>query len=322
MLILNQEDLWRVVSRNEVVDSVEQALLLYESRDFHMPDRMHVDHRGNTLLLMPCFTEKSMGTKLVSLFPENSEQDIPVLFGVMVLNDGETGKPLALLDGAALTALRTGAVGSVSIRHMTSKKVKNLGVVGAGVQGFHQILTACTQRDFKTIYVYDMVSEKAERLRQILTDHVQGIDVKTARNSEELLKESEVVITATTSTKPVLPDQKGLFQGKHIVGIGSYKPDMREFPQALFQSLKIMTVDTEHALEESGDLKVPLEKGWIQKQQIMTLGKVISGKATLKPEGERATVFKSVGMALFDLVVSEYIYKKANQKGIGREVDF
>lgn len=322
MLILNQEDLLNAVTRNEIVDSVEQALRLYEEKNFHMPDRMHVDYGGNTLLLMPCFTQKSLGTKLVSLYPENEEKDLPILFGIMILNDGETGKPLAVLDGSALTALRTGAVGSVSIRHMTPEKVNTLGIVGAGVQGFHQSITACTQRDFKSIYVYDKFSEKADQLSEKLSKKLKDIEIIKARSAEELLKESEVVITATTSMEPVLPDDESLFLGKHIVGIGSYKPDMREFPKALYKNVKTMAVDTEHALMESGDLKVPLEKGWIQKNQIITLGKVITGKSPINYEEKGITVFKSVGMALFDLKVSEFIYQKARKKNLGSEVYF
>lgn len=322
MLVLNQKDILNAVTRNEIVDSVEKALRMYEEKNFHMPDRMHVDYRGNTLLLMPCFTKKSMGTKLVSLYPENEKKDLPVLFGIMVLNDGNTGKPLAVLDGSALTALRTGAVGSVSIRHMTPKKVNTLGIVGAGVQGFHQTITACTQRDFKSVYVYDKFSEKSDQLIEKLLKKLKNIEVKKAKSAEELLKEAEVVITATTSMEPVLPDEERLFLGKHIVGIGSYKPDMREFPKALFKNIKTLAVDTEYAHIESGDLKVPLEKGWIQEDQILTLGKVIMEKSFINQEREGTTVFKSVGMALFDEVVSEFIYQKAREKDLGQEVHF
>jgi ornithine cyclodeaminase len=205
---------------------------------------------------------------------------------------------------------------------MTSNKVNTLGIVGAGVQGFHQTITACTQRDFKAVYVYDKFSEKAEQLRKKLFKRLKDIEIIKAKSSEELLKESEVVITATTSMEPVLPDQERLFLGKHVVGIGSYKPNMREFPKALFKNTKTIAVDTEHALIESGDLKVPLEKGWIQKNQILTIGKLISEKPLMNHKGEGTTVFKSVGMALFDLIVSELIYHKAREKGLGREVHF
>ncbi|MCD6517930.1 MAG: ornithine cyclodeaminase family protein [Candidatus Aminicenantes bacterium] len=322
MLILNQKDLLRAVSREDTVDCVEKAVLVYEDKNFHMPDRMCVEYGKNSLLLMPCFTKKSMGTKLVSLFPENERKNMPVLFGVMVLNDGETGKPLAVLNGSALTALRTGAVGGAGIRHMTSKKVKTLGIVGAGVQGFHQAVTACTQRQFETVYVYDKFSEKAYQLCKKLSEALKDQTVIEAKSSEELLADSDVLITATTSSEPVLPDEAKLFLGKHVVGIGSYKPDMREFPKALYTHVRTMAVDTEYALVESGDVKVPLEKGWIRKDQIVTLGKIISGKVSITPGGEETTVFKSVGMALFDLMVSGFIYKRAVEKGIGREVVF
>jgi ornithine cyclodeaminase len=133
------------------------------------------------------------------------------------------------------------------------------------------------------------------------------------------MEQTDLVITATPSITPVIPDNEKLIQGKTFVGFGSYKPEMREFPESLFRNLKCLFVDTDHAINESGDLIDPLNNEWISKEQVITAGKLVSGEE--KADLSETLLFKSVGMALFDLVVSDYIYRKAKEQGIGTEVE-
>ena len=320
MLCLTEEDILKAVTPLEIINSIESALILYEKKECHMPDRMHVDYKGNTLLLMPCFIQKSFGTKLVTVFPENINKNLPAVKGVMVLNDGETGAPQALINGSALTALRTGAVGSISIKYLTPENTHSLGIVGAGIQGFHQALFASTVRKFSDIYVFDCNPEKIPPFIEKLSKIRPKIQVHQTQSAEDLLKRTQVVITSTTSVAPVLPDKKELLEAKHFVGIGSYKPDMREFPGALFRLLKRIFIDTEHAIKETGDIVFPLKKKWITIDRVYTLGKLITGYESWQEGKKETTLFKSVGMALFDIVVSKLIYDKAVQKGLGKEI--
>lgn len=321
MLCLNETEISQAAEFEEITAAVESALILYEKREFKMPMRMHADYRGNTLLLMPCFTENRFATKLVSLFPGNVEKNLPVLMGTMILNDGKTGEPLALLNGAKLTALRTGAVGGVGVRYLTSPDVQSLGIVGAGVQGLHQALFACRERPISRVFVFDQLPEKAYSLVQKLVNLLPGVSIYQAGSGEDLLTECELIITATNATEPVIPDNKELLRGKHFIGIGSYKPDMREFPESLFKLLDEIVVDTEHAVEESGDLIDPLKNNWLKKEQVLTLGKSIMSKKKIKPGSGATTLFKSVGMALFDLMVADLIYQKALRKGLGTRIE-
>ena len=276
---------------------------------------------------MPCFIQDYFGTKLVTLFPGNPEKHIPVLNGIMVLNDAQTGVPLALLNGPALTALRTAAVGSVSIRHLAPNNSHGVGIIGAGVQGFYQAWVGCAAGNFTDVFVYDLYPDKALTLIEKLSEMVPDINpprrIKLHQAScvEELLENTQVVITATTSLEPVLPDSEELLAGKHFVGIGSYQPNVREFPRALFNLLRNVFIDTEHAVQESGDLIVPLQNNWLRPEQIMTLGRfLIENKFLDEAKGE-TTLFKSVGMALFDVCASKLIYEKALQKGLGQEIN-
>jgi ornithine cyclodeaminase/alanine dehydrogenase-like protein (mu-crystallin family) len=319
MLCLREGDILKAVTPEEIVDAVESAMRLYETNEFHMPDRMHVDYKENVLLLMPCFTTGKFSTKLVSVFPGNAQKNVPVVIGTVVLNDGATGEPLALLNGTVLTAVRTGAVGAVGIRYLTSQPLKTLGIVGAGVQGFHQALFASYVRNLSDIFVFDIDIQNTLFLIEKLSKQRPGIEVHQVKSVEELLQHSEAVITATTYLHPVLPDKRELLEGKHFVGIGSYRPDMREFPEALFRLLNRVLIDTRPAVVESGDLATSLKNGWIKENQVSTMGKWITTGEKIK-EGE-TTLFKSVGMALFDLVVSDLIYQKAGEKGLGTNIE-
>jgi ornithine cyclodeaminase len=157
-------------------------------------------------------------------------------------------------------------------------------------------------------------------LKDRLSRVIPEVSVHLTDGVEQLLEQSQVVITATTSMDPVLPDDEELLAGKHFVGIGSYKPQVREFPQALFNLIERVYVDTEHALEESGDVIVPLEKGWLRRDQVSTLGhSLIHGKSAARAK-EETTFFKSVGMALFDVCASKLIYENAIQRGLGQKI--
>jgi len=320
MIYLTEKDILSAASVDEMVDTIEASVYLYERKEFHMPQRLHVDHEDNTLLLMPCFTKDGFGTKLVTLFPQNPAKKMPVLNGIMVLNDAQTGVPVALLNGPALTALRTAAVSAVSIRHLALESAHALGVIGAGVQGFFQAWVACAARPITDIFVYDLYPDKAATLIEKLSGKIPHVALHHAACVEDLLKVAQVVITATDSLEPVLPDNEELLAGKHFAGIGSYKPDMREFPRALFNLVETVFVDTEHALQESGDLIVPLRNNWIRPDQVMTLGRFLTGKKSGDELREETTLFKSVGMALFDVCASKLIYDNAIQKGIGQQI--
>lgn len=322
MIYLTEADMLKAASIDEMLDVIETSMDLYEKKEFHMPQRLHIDHEENTLLLMPCFTWDCFGTKLVTLFPGNPLRNVPVLNGIMVLNDAQTGVPVALLNGPALTALRTAAVGSVSIRHLASENTNAIGIIGAGIQGFYQAWFACSSRLIKDIFIFDLYADKSTILEKKLSEKMPHVRVHQVVRVEDLLEKTQVVITATDSQEPVLPDEEELLSGKHFVGIGSYKPNMREFPKALFMLLRTVFVDTEHALQESGDLITPLQNDWIRQDQVMTLGRFLAEEYGFEDRvSERTTLFKSVGMALFDVCVSGFIYERAIQKGLGQKIN-
>ncbi len=320
MLILNETDILNAIDIGDLLKCTEKALILQESGDFFMPDRMHLEHGGNVNLLMPAVAGDYMATKLVSLFPENMKLNKPSLYGTVVLQDGKTGEPLALLNGSKLTALRTGAVGALGLAYTSPKELGTIGLAGAGVQGYHQVLFACSVRNIRKINIYDPYNGEIKAFISRLKALLPEVEITDVNDPRGFVRQSEAIITATTSMTPVIPDEPELLRGKHFIGIGSFRPDMREFPDGLFQLLTEVIIDTPLAIKESGDLSHPLRTGLLADDQVHTLGKLVNG--TINIDDSQTTLFKSVGMALFDLMAAEAIYSNARERGIGQDVEF
>lgn len=322
MLYLNSREITQAVSCDQMMDAVEQAMGIYEDKSFTMPERMNIPcGDSNILLLMPCIAGNYMVTKMLTLYPENRKVDKPVIQATVMLADSGTGTPLAIMDGGTITAMRTGAVGGSSIRHLAKKDAQSIGVIGCGVQGFYQIKYGCCARDIREIILFDMNSANAISLSEKLQSDYPDIRIKTAESVEELTYKSDVVITTTTARTPVFPDSAELFAGKHFIAVGSFEPDVREYPDALFTHTSSVWVDIDFAKEESGEILVPLRDGLLREEQIITLGQFIrSGK---KPDRglSGTTFFKTVGMALFDLAAAQLIYECSKEHGLGTELN-
>ncbi len=320
ILYLDRKDIIKAVEPEEVMDVIENAYAMDLEGNYYMPHRMHVNKGPNTLLYMPCFTGDVFGTKILSLFPGNAKHGKPVISGVVILNDAETGTPQAILDGAVITGLRTGAVGGVAVRHTAPDYLESLGLIGSGAQGFFQVYFACKARPtIKEVFLYDLSTSKIKLLQGKLKQEFPGIAFKSTTSSTELLSKTSLIITATPSNEPVLPDDPKLLQNKHYIGIGSYKPDMREYPRAIYNLVKNVFIDTEHGFEESGDMIIPLRDNWVEQDFFVKMGELIKNKERYETK-RGTTFFKSVGMALFDITVSEYIYEQALIKGLGTKI--
>ncbi len=318
MLVLNQQEIEDLLSPQEVLIAIKKAFSIFHAGSFHMPNRMHAYQKDNTLLLMPCFTENYFGTKLVSVNPNNTAAGKPSIYGTMILNDGKSGEPLALMNGASLTAIRTGAVGAIGVEYISPSNSSYLGIIGTGIQGFTQAIFASSVRPINKITVFDLEREKLKTFIAKLKGKLPDIHIYPAKNTEELVRKSDIVICTTSSKTPVLPNDPELLKGKAFIGIGSYKPDMREFPDELFSLLKNVWVDTPFAVKESGDLAIPLAVNILDENLIQPISNLI---VTNKLDQSETTFFKSVGMALFDVIIAEYMYNKAVNNNIGTQIN-
>ncbi len=319
MLYLNSQAITTAVTCDEMMDAVEQAMAVYEAKAYTMPERMNVPcGDGNILLLMPCIAGDYMVTKVLTLYPDNRVVEKPVIQATVMLADSRTGTPLAIMEGGAITAMRTGAVSGSSIRHIAKIDADSVGLVGCGVQGFYQLKYGCAARNIRKISLFDMNRENILFLSEKLKSDYLDIEINIAESTEDLINESDIIITATTARKPVLPDIPELFKGKHFIAVGSFEPDVREYPDALFRQSSRVWVDIDYAKEESGEILIPLKDGILKEEQIETLGRFIRSGAEPDRGESGTTFFKTVGMALFDLAAAQLIYESAKNRGIGQ----
>jgi ornithine cyclodeaminase/alanine dehydrogenase-like protein (mu-crystallin family) len=319
MRYLSGKDLLDLVAPATLVAAIEQSLRDFAAGKVIVPARAHVDFGDSTLLVMPVIGTAAFGTKSVSVVPANASRGLPVTNGLMMLSDGTTGVPLAVLNAAALTAQRTGAVGAVGLKYTTPSDSDSIGVIGTGVQGTWQAIFACAVRDIHTIYFVARSDEQAQRFIAVVSRQVSGVQFSRCADAAELLNKTEIVITATTSSEPVLPDERALLENKHFVSVGSFKPSMQELPSSVYELAPLVMVDSGAAKSEVGDLIEPLSRGLLREESIAHLADVVTGKRTV--EIERTTVLKSVGMALYDLYAASAFVAAAQRSGGGTPVE-
>jgi ornithine cyclodeaminase len=319
MIALSATDVLRLLTPGETVGLVEAAALAAAgSSDWVVPQRQHVKWAQGTLLTMPAIGAGAMAVKLVSVVPGNAARNAPVTNGLLILADAGTGLPLAIMDAAALTAIRTGAVGALGLKYIAPAGVASVGIVGAGVQGAWQAITACAVRPIRTVFALRRSAADFERFRATLGAHAPGVAVVACASAAEVLSRTEVIVTATTSAEPVLPDDPAQLGGRHFIAIGSYERHMCELPDTVFRLAGHLVLDSEFARHEVGEALRAVEHGALGDTDVFTIGELASGRRSV--DVTRTTAYKSAGMALYDLYVAKALYEAARRRGVGQEV--
>ena len=319
MIALSDQDLSKLLSPPELVAAIEAAARLHDEGRTVVPQRLHLEWNGNTLLTMPAATAASLGTKLVSVVPGNASRGLPVTNGLMVLNDGETGLPLAILNAAALTARRTGAVGALGTKYMTPADLDSVGIIGTGVQGIWQAIFTCAVRPIRQVFYVCRSPASAKHFRTTLSHHLPGVELTSCADARELLARTGLIIAATRSAEPVLPDEPALLDGKHFISIGSFRPTMQELPDSVYRLAGELAIDSECARHEVGDVVGPVERGVLKETDVFFIGQLVTGRHSV--DVNCTTAYKSAGMALYDLAAAEVAYEAAKRLRIGREIE-
>ncbi|WP_066172730.1 ornithine cyclodeaminase family protein [Bacillus marinisedimentorum] len=310
----SEDEIYRRLSMDTAISSVREAFL-HDGSAFHqLPERTHLHDGDNTVLIMPVFIKGYFLTKLVTVAPGNRTKGLPTLEGTVQLYDRQTLQPLARMDGKALTAIRTGALSGLSIAELTENRPITVGLIGTGTQGWTQLLAAAAVRNVTRVYAVNRSQDRLAAFKTKWQEANPEIPLETPASIEELVQKSDVILTATTSKTPVIPENAAaLLSGKHVAAVGSFRPDMQELPDSVLHGNGSIFIDTPTAEKESGDIIRAREliKGE-PAGQIHLFKHVLSGQA---PAAGKMpfTVFKSVGSALFDAYVAKDFYEQ--QKG-------
>ncbi|MCZ7543757.1 MAG: ornithine cyclodeaminase family protein [Anaerolineae bacterium] len=321
MRILDAHDIRDAVSMKDAIGAVREGFIALSAGRVAAPLRTAIETAfGSTTLTMPAHVQGERYTvvKIVSVCPDNPARDLPAINGVVFVIDAQTGAPLALMDGAFLTALRTGAASGLATDLLARPNAAVLGVIGAGVQARTQIAAMLAVRPVQQVRIYSLMGapELAEELRQ----RHPHLEVRVAGSSDEAVRGASIIVTATTSREPVV-FAEDLAQGVHINGVGSFTPEMQEVAADVVRRARVFVDAREGALAEAGDLIIPLRQGLIRAEDITEIGQVAAGEKPGRTSPDEVTFFKSVGNAVQDAVVASLVYQVAEARGMGQEVD-
>jgi ornithine cyclodeaminase len=235
----------------------------------------------------------------VTVTPDNPERQMPFINAVYVLFDATTQSPEAIVDGAALTALRTAAVSGLATRHLANPDAGRLVIFGAGVQARSHLDAMLAVRPLEHVTVVSRTLPGAHALVDIARERGVSADVGDAAT----VAEAELVCTCTTSDVPLF-DGARLALGAHVNAVGSYQPTSRELDTATLLRARVVVETREAALAEAGELCIPIGEGVFGNEHVVAdLTEVMHG-AAVRTAVSDVTVFKSVGLAFEDLIVA------------------
>jgi ornithine cyclodeaminase/alanine dehydrogenase-like protein (mu-crystallin family) len=308
----------RLVSTTAAADAIRQVLLdgLDPATD---PARIVVPTSGGQFLLMPSDAPPVAGVKIATVSPLNAAAGLPRIQGVYVLFDAPTMAPLAILDGPALTVLRTPAVSMVAVlpRLRTARTPLDVVVVGAGPQAIGHVRALFEAPSGRVVARVTHVLRSVGRDlpeypcgpgRQVLLDSADAADA---------LAHADVVVCAT-SARQALFDSRLLGDGVTVIAVGSHEPDAREVDGNLCERAQVVVEDPAAALRESGDIVIAVAEGHIEPGDLVPLKTIVTG--AVPPAEDRPVLFKIAGMAWEDLAVARAVYERFtgdDQEGAG-----
>jgi len=305
------------------IEAVRQAYIAHATGAAVTPQRTAITVRGRrgTALFMPSYFPQTpaLGLKVVSVFQDNAEIALPVINGFVALLDPETGMPTALMDAGYLTALRTGAGSGAATAALARPDAHVLGVLGAGVQAPYQALAVAAVRHIDTVLIYNRTRTRAEALaRRLEAELPDSPRVNIADTAAEAVRQADIICTATAAREPLFgPDD--VRPGTHINAIGSFTPDMLEFPPALAARARIFVDDVDACLAEAGELIAAVKEGHAGLASLIPVGRVLAGHAPGRQSKDEITLFKSVGLAVQDMAAAAAVVAGARRLGLGRE---
>jgi ornithine cyclodeaminase len=291
------EELARLLPMAAAIDALEAAFGAGSLPE--APLRSNLDTADGSLLLMPATGPQGIGVKLVTLTPSNPERGLPFIHAAYALFEAGTQALRAIVDGAALTALRTGAVSGLATRYLARPDARRLAIFGAGVQARSHLEAMRAVRPIEEVLVISRTPERAESLvREAVT---AGLDNRVGEPSD--VGSADLVCTCTTSPSPVL-DGGLLAPGAHVNAVGAYTHETREVDTEGVRRAKVVVETREAAMAEAGDLLLAIDEGAIGPEHVLADLSQVVGGASVRTSDEDLTLFKSVGVAFEDLVVA------------------
>lgn len=308
---LGDKQIKRLVGIGEVLKIVEAAFRAQAQGSTQMPAKiyLHLDKYKGDFRAMPAYIESlnACGIKWVNVHPENKRYALPAVMALIILNDPKTGIPLAVMDGTYITNLRTGAAGALAAKFLARKDSRHIALIGCGAQAQTQILALQQIFKIELVTAYDINKTQG----QTFIEKMKFLDIKMRKcfNIADCVNGADIIVTTTPSRKPIVKAE-WIKPGAHINAIGADAKGKEELDPLILKKAKIFVDDIIQA-SHSGEINLPLVNGLISRKNIRaTLGEVITGKKQGRSFINDITVFDSTGLAILDIAVANYVYRK------------
>jgi ornithine cyclodeaminase/alanine dehydrogenase-like protein (mu-crystallin family) len=308
MIVLGGRDFREVVPMNAAIDAVRDAFVAVVEGRADQPQRLvSADGRAVTMVARLQPSGETV-VKAVTVFPENGQAGLPTIHALVLGFDGETGEPAILIEGAAVTAVRTGAASGVATDLLAVPDAHVLAMVGSGGQARDQIDAVRAVRPIDEIRIAGRNGGTRQALAVRVGAEAPGVRVTACDSIGEAVAGADVVCCATTASEPLFACSD-LKEDVHVNAIGAYTPTMCEIgPDVLLQARVVAVDQVSAALAEAGDLIQAIDAGALSVDRLRELGSLVS--ADPQPEQGGLTVFKSVGIAAQDWAVTTLAHER------------
>jgi len=292
-MVLDEDTVRDLLHMKDLIPAMAGALADLSSGKVVQPMRVIVpvaEHQG-FFGIMPAYSG-ALGAKLVTFYPKNP--GVHTHHAVILLFRSETGEPLATIDGRLITEMRTAAVSAVATMLLARPATSVLAILGSGVQARSHLEALRLVREFREVRVWSPRNALA---------FAERFGIRAASSAAEAVSGADVIVVATTSMTPVLLG-RWLSPGTHINAVGAARPTWRELDDETLSKGRIYVESREAAMHESGDV--------IAAGQIFAeIGEVVAGTQPGRTSEDEITLFKSVGVAVEDIVAADLVYRKA-----------
>ena len=324
LTIVNAAGVRELLPMSECIDAMEPAMIAATTGAISMPPRLVaplIDESG-TLVLMPGSSTElaAFGAKVINLIPDNPARGLPAIQGFIALFDHASGTPVAIIDGAEVTGIRTAAASGLATRLLARADAHTCGIFGNGVQAVTHIDAMLAVRPVDEIIVWGRNPDKAQVFAQEQAQRT-GVSVRATADPAEA-GACDLVCTTTTSPVPVLSGE-WVKPGAHVNLVGAHSLTTRECDTDLIVKSSVYVDLMESVRNEGGDIMIPVEEGAIDETHIIgELGELLQGKIPGRQDDRQVTLYQSHGINAQDMFAARHIHEKARSTGAAEVVDF
>jgi ornithine cyclodeaminase len=321
--LLNEQQVHSLLPMQDLIAAMESALAKFSAKDVLQPVRsvLVVGPTKAYFGLMPAYipSPASMGAKIVTVFGENHKKNLPSHLATILLLDPDTGMLQAIMDGRYITEARTAAVSAVSTRFLAKADASTLAIIGSGVQARSHLEAYQHVRQLKEVRIWSPSAHSRQRFVDDMSPSV-NFPIRALDTAEQAVRGADLIVLVTSSPTPVI-DDAWVGDGAHVVCVGACRPNQQEMPPLLVKRSRLYVDSRAAAVVESGDVVMNIAAGLFDQSHIRgEIGELVLGRVDGRQTPRDITVFKSLGMAVEDVVAADLVFRRAAESGAGTEL--